>query len=205
MDDRIERPSAGRQSVDRGIDDLLRAGFVQYDRQGRAITYRFLLPADDPIAITDMLHRGYAPLAAAGMRFMASHQTVDVTTRRMARGDTIVAVADHRHVGIVTLASPTATTGSPHYDRPDVASVGQFAVEPDFQGTGIGSTLLTMAERLACARGVRELALDTAEPAHHLIRFYSLRGYRFVEFVRWPDVNYRSVILSKPMTPPSRG
>jgi DNA-binding winged helix-turn-helix (wHTH) protein len=42
-----------------------------------------------------------------------------------------------------------------------------------------------------------ELALDTAETADDLIAFYTRRGYRFVDHVRWDAVNYRSVVLSK--------
>lgn len=36
---------------------------------------------------------------------------------------------------------------------------------------------------------------------------YQSRGYSFVEYVRWPDVNYRSVILRKALAtgnPPSQ-
>lgn len=46
-------------------------------------------------------------------------------------------------------------------------------------------------------RGVRELGLDTSNHASDLIQFYTFKGYQFVEFVRWPEVNYRSVIMAK--------
>jgi GNAT superfamily N-acetyltransferase len=175
----------------------LRTGVVRRSRDGREFAYRFVAPDDDVEAITDLLHRAYAPLAAAGMRFTATHQTSDVTARRMARGDTIVSVAAGSIVAIVTLARADRTSGSPFYDRPDVASFGQFAVQPHLQGAGIGSSLLTMVEELATERGVAQLALDTSEHATELIRFYAARGYGFVEHARWPDVNYRSVILAK--------
>jgi len=45
----------------------------------------------------------------------------------MAKGETLVATDAGNVVGIVTLAGTTATEGSPFYDRPDVASFGQFA------------------------------------------------------------------------------
>lgn len=41
------------------------------------------------------------------------------------------------------------------------------------------------------------LALDTSERALHLIALYQAKGYRFVEHITSPDVNYRSVILAK--------
>ncbi len=117
----------------------------------------------------------------------------------MAKGDTIVAVSSTGTlIGTVTLARADATSGSPLYDRPDVASFGQFGVEPTLQGIGIGSTLLSMVEALAFHRGASQLALDTSEQAAALIGFYTARGYEAVESVKWPDVNYRSIIFAKP-------
>jgi hypothetical protein len=56
--------------------------------------------------------------------------------------------------------------------------------------------LLRLVEERAQADG-EFIALDTAEPATHLIRYYEKRGYRFVQHQQWEKVNYRSVILSK--------
>ncbi|HVZ23074.1 MAG TPA: GNAT family N-acetyltransferase, partial [Vicinamibacterales bacterium] len=153
--------------------------------------------SDSIEALTEMLHEAYAPLAAAGMRFFASHQSVDDTRRRMARGDTIVGLDDALLVGTITLAEAAHTAGCPHYDRPDVASVQQFAVRPSHQRCGIGGQLLRLAERRAVETGAVHLALDTSERAGELIAMYERHGYRFVEHAQWPDVNYRSVVLSK--------
>lgn len=155
----------------------LRGGLIQPDRNGIPIGYRLLQPGDDVDAITALLHRACAPLAAAGMRHVASHQAPDVARRRMARGDTVVALADARIVGVITLSAVEATKDVPFYDRPDAASFGQFAVEPDLQGRGIGGSLLTMVEDLARERRVGIPALDTSEHAIGLIRFYQARGY----------------------------
>ena len=57
--------------------------------------------------------------------------------------------------------------------------------------------LLKEVEHEAFKNNVEELALDTAETAFHLIEFYRKRGYRFIEYTRWNEVNYRSVIMSK--------
>jgi len=46
-------------------------------------------------------------------------------------------------------------------------------------------------------KNVRELALDTAETAHHLIEFYKKRNYRYIETIQWNVTNYKSVVLSK--------
>ncbi len=179
------------------LDDALRRGLIARCRDGRPIEYRFLSAEDDTELITELLHRAYGSHAEAGLRFVAAHQDAAVTRQRLARGETVVALDARKLVGIITLARAAATTGSPFYDRPNVASFGQFAVEPLEQGQGIGSTLVDLVEQLALLRGVEHLALDTSEGATELIRFYERRGFRFVEHVRWHGVNYRSVVMAK--------
>ncbi|WP_246665056.1 GNAT family N-acetyltransferase [Neorhizobium sp. P12A] len=61
----------------------------------------------------------------------------------------------------------------------------------------MGRQLLRKADELAIASGAAELALDTAEPATHLVEWYTRLGYRFIEHAQWSHTNYRSVILSK--------
>jgi GNAT superfamily N-acetyltransferase len=166
------------------------------------VTIRRVAPGDSFPALKELLHRAYAPLAARGMRFLASSQNVSTTLLRAQRGECYVAAdANNVLIGTVVLSEVAATRGSPWYDRPDVASFGQYAVEPAWQGRGIGSRMLAVVEARAAEKGVVELALDTAEGATELIAFYGRRGYRFVEHVTWPDVNYRSVIMSKAVRP----
>jgi GNAT superfamily N-acetyltransferase len=158
-----------------------------------------LLDASDSIEeLTDLLHRAYAPLAVMGFRYVATHQDAARTRQRVGGGrECYVAVQDGRIVGTVTFRNASLTRGCPWYDRPDVCSFGQFAVEPPLQRRGIGSRLMDVCERRAVETGAAELALDTAEGADHLIDLYRRRGFRFVEHTRWPEVNYRSVIMSK--------
>lgn len=169
------------------------------DKAGRSITYRYVRPEDDVDLITALLHEAYAPLAKQGMRFVASHQDSDTTRRRMSRGETILALDGDVIIGTITLKSATRTEGSPFYDRPDVAGFGQFAVRPSHQCAGIGSMLLDLVEQRAREQHVRMLALDTSEHAAHLIALYRSRGYTFVEHIQWSSVNYRSMILAKPL------
>jgi GNAT superfamily N-acetyltransferase len=158
---------------------------------------RLLGPVDDIATLTALLHRAYAPLAARGLRYLASHQDNATTRRRISGGECWLAEAAGRLIGTITLRDAHRTNGCPWYDRPDVASFGQFAVDPLWQGRGVGSRLVDRVERRARENGVAELALDTAETADDLIAFYTRRGYRFVDHVRWDAVNYRSVVLSK--------
>lgn len=155
-------------------------------------------PDDSIVELTDLLHRAYASLAAMGFRYFATHQTEDDTRRRIAGRECYVGVdPGGRIVATVTFRSAQQTDGCPWYDRPEVCSFGQFAVDPGWRGRGIGSQLMDLVERRARETGAAEIALDTAEGAAHLIDMYARRGYRLVGHVRWPDVNYRSVVMSK--------
>jgi GNAT superfamily N-acetyltransferase len=168
------------------------------DRPIENLTIRLLAPSDDLIALTGLLHRAYGALAARGMRFLASYQSAETTAKRIARGECAVAEIDRRVVGTVVFRPMGSGRGTPWYERRDVATVGQFAVEPAWQRRGIGGRLMDWAEARARETGAAEVALDTAETADDLIRFYTRRGYRFVEHVNWGDVvNYRSVVMSK--------
>ena len=152
---------------------------------------------DDIQLITEMLHDAYAPLAMRGMRFVASHQDAATTQERMERGETIVAEEAGAIVGTITLKDAAQTFGSPFYERKDVAGFGQLAVRPSHQGHGIGSALIILVEQLAAERGIAHVGLDTSEHASELIRLYESKGYAFVEYIQWPNTNYRSVIMAK--------
>ncbi|UJW84056.1 GNAT family N-acetyltransferase [Devosia sp. SL43] len=158
---------------------------------------RPLQPGDSIPALTQLLHRAYAPLAAQGLRYMATHQSDDVTRERVASGRCFVAVTDGVICGTILYRPADRTKGSPWYDRPDVASIGQFAVEPGLQSRGLGLRLMALAEDQCRADATPELALDTAEPATHLVSWYGRQGYRFIEHAQWGHTNYSSVIMSK--------
>lgn len=151
--------------------------------------------------LTRLLHRSYGKLAAMGLRYMATHQSDSVTRDRAASGECWAAFAGGAIVGTVLFKAANRTSGSPWLDRLEVASLGQFAVIPEWQGTGLGARLMDLAERRAAETGAEEIALDTAEPAVHLVALYRRRGYRFIEHAQWSHTNYRSVIMSKPVTP----
>ena len=156
------------------------------------------LNADDNLTeLTALLHRAYAGLAAMGLNFVATYQDVQTTQSRIEGAECYVAEIDGRVVGTITFRDCARTGGCDWYDRPDVASFGQFGVEPSLQGHGIGSALLAFVELRAKELGASEVALDTAEPAKHLLDYYSRHGYRIVDRVKWDVVNYSSVIMTK--------
>lgn len=167
---------------------------------GDVIEVRFLNDSDSIAELTDLLHRAYKPLADAGMRYWATHQTEEQTKERITGGRCYVAINDKRIIGTVTYKYPVnwKDSSSSWYRRSDVAHFGQFAVDPTVQKQGIGSRLLTLIEEEAQAHGATELAFDTSENATQLIDFYRKRGYRFIEEIdHRPFVNYKSVIMSK--------
>ena len=183
------------------LADQLVAGFERPDRLGIPVLFRYLRDSDDLQALTELLHRAYAPLAAAGMRFVASFQDVEVTRQRVSGGETIVGIDAGRIIATITVKPPAATKGSAFYDQPDVAGVGQFAVAPGHQHRSIGTMLGRVVEKRAQELGARYLALDTSERATHLIALYEAHGFRQVETVQWEGLNYRSVVMAKLLGP----
>jgi GNAT superfamily N-acetyltransferase len=167
--------------------------------------------AGDALAeLTMLLHRAYAPLAAAGMNFTAATQTEAMTAQRLQGAHTWVAVqADGQLVGTVSAAGPFDPNRQgwahalPWFYRDDVAHFHQYAVDPALQGRGIGAALLQAAEDWARGAGHRAMLLDTAMPAEALRRYYARAGYADITSVQWDGKAYRSVVMAKPLaTPP---
>lgn len=167
------------------------------------VQVRPLAARDSFEALTALLHRAYAPLAAQGMNFTAATQTADDTRRRAAEGQCFVAEAGGVLVGTVTVCGPydveTApwTTDVPWLREPDTAHFHQFAVDPAQQGRGVGRLLLENVERWARRQGYKRMALDTAQPATSLRGLYKRLGYADVGQVQWENKTYRSVVMQK--------
>ncbi|OJY78599.1 MULTISPECIES: GNAT family N-acetyltransferase [unclassified Rhizobium] len=147
--------------------------------------------------MTVLLHRAYGGLARMGLRFMATHQKDEITAKRIAEGQCFVGIIDGRICGTILFKNASQTRGCAWYDKPEVSSIAQFGVEPDLQAKGLGRQLIAFAEKQAIASGARELSLDTAEPATHLVDWYTRLGYRFIGHEQWSHTNYRSIMLSK--------
>ena len=160
---------------------------------------RPLAPTDSIAAMTDLLHAAYARLGAMGFNYTAVDQTEEVTRKRIARGKCLVVASGEEIVATIMVYAPGQSAGCPCYERPGVATIGQFGVLPSHQGLGTGTLLLRAAERLAIATGATELALDTSEGADHLIAWYERKGFRFAEYAQWKGKTYRSIIMSKPL------
>lgn len=147
--------------------------------------------------LTEMLHQAYRPLAERGMRYLATHQPPEMTLKRLRKGDSFLGFIGGELASTITVVRGDVRESCPWYQKPEVFFFTQFAVKPKYQGLGLGRKLMDFVEDYGLRSGAKEMALDTSEHADHLISIYKNRGYRFVEYVRWDSVNYRSVVLSK--------
>lgn len=170
-----------------------------------AIEIRRLAARDSIEAITELLHRAYAALAARGMNFRAAAQDSQATAQRIAEGQCLVAELRGRIVGTITVCGPYDparvpwTGGAPSFRDRDTAHIHQFAIDPGLQGQGIGRRLVAACEHWALDHGYRRMAVDTAEPAPELRAMYQRMGYSEVSRVQLDGRSYRSVIMEKPL------
>ena len=137
--------------------------------------------------------------AAAPVFDYMSKKSVGVQTvvDRVANGECFVARERGAIIATALYRSPNRTVGCPWYNRMDVASVTQVAVDPNRQGRGLGSLLLSWIEEKARDDRAAELAVDAPEHADQLIQYYQSRGYRPVGFTQWEENPFRSLVLSK--------
>ena len=158
--------------------------------------------SDSISTLTLLIRRAYKQLAEMGFNYTGSYQDDETTQTRISTGECYVLLENGVLVGTITRYPPNGQPwpAQEWYAQPGVASCGQFAVDPYLQRNGRGSELMDFVERRASEIGAKELALDTSEGANHLIRFYTKRGYRFIEYIQHAGKTYRSVILSKALS-----
>jgi GNAT superfamily N-acetyltransferase len=134
------------------------------------------------------------------MRYLASHQDVEMTRRR-AHGNgvrTAVAELDGAIVGTIAIRPAGRDDGPGVLQPPRGGDFGQLAVEPASLGRGVAGIMLDWAEDAAAGAGASEIACDRAKCADGLIAMYRRRGHEIVAAADWrPVTNYRSVIPSK--------
>jgi len=171
------------------------------DMNSDAVKIRALSRDDSIDELTRLLHRAYADLAKMGLNYTAADQSPETTRKRVESRECFVAADGSNLVGTILVNSQVPNNLGAQFGRPEVASFHQFGVLPEYQGRGVGSLLLGHAEDWVRGRGFTELALDTAEPAAQLVTFYVRRGYRAVATIQWSGKLYRSLVMSKVLTP----
>ena len=126
------------------------------ERLATKIRVRPLEPDDSLAHLTGMLHRAYKQHADRGIKALAAFQPEELTRRRIAGGECTVALYMGKIVGTILFRGPGQLGGTPWFERPDVATFSQFAVEPEYQGRGIGSVLMSLVENRARETGAVE-------------------------------------------------
>jgi ribosomal protein S18 acetylase RimI-like enzyme len=80
----------------------------------------------------------------------------------------------------------------------DALHIGNVAVHPGSQGTGLGRLLMDFAERRAILLGLTRLNLYTNEVMTENQAIYTHLGYREVD--RHTEDGYRRIYMEKPLT-----
>lgn len=158
---------------------------------------RKLTDTDSLAELTLFLNRAYASLAEAGLRYTATYQDEAITRKRIADGECYLAELDGALIGSISYYPPGVLTYQYYGAHPEIAAFGQLGVEPSFRKKGVGSGLVSYVEERARSDGAPAIALDTAIPATHLVRWYRKLGYRIVGEADWESTNYRSYIMRK--------
>ncbi len=147
--------------------------------------------------LTELLHRAYKRLADMGLNFIATFQSVDYTRNYLKKGECYILECNNKLLGTVFYYTTMWDDAPDIYKNSDSVLIGKFAVDPDLQNNGLGSKLMDFVESHAAKNNKKRVVLDTSEKAFHLIDYYNKRGYVYQHHWQWPDVNYKSVILSK--------
>jgi GNAT superfamily N-acetyltransferase len=162
--------------------------------------------SEDLSELTSMIRAAYAPHAERGLRYWATHQTVEDTAKRIAQGVAFVGEQTGKFVATVALSRPDPESKVPLLREPTTWSFGQFAVHPDYKGKGFGKRIHDAASQYAAANGCSVMALHTAQPAVELIEMYKSWGYAQVGTCDWrPHTNFLSVLMSKSLVSAGSG
>lgn len=132
-----------------------------------------------------------------GLRFIATFQDEEFTRNHLKMGVCYVLTFNGKMIGTIFYYTKKISHGPEIYQQDDVVLFGKFAVDPDYQKTGLGNILMEFIEDLARNKGKGKIILDTSEKALHLIDYYEKRGYEYVQHWQWSDVNYMSVVMAK--------
>ena len=154
--------------------------------------------SEDIAALTLLIRSAYAPHAANGLRYWATHQSETDTAKRLATGYGFVGEFNGEVVATITLRGSEPGSKVELLREPYTWSFGQFAVAPEHKGKGFGKRIHDFASLYAARHGATKMALHTAKPATDLIAMYQSWGYQSVGTCDWrPHTNFLSVLMEK--------
>ena len=172
---------------------------MRYTALEREVEIRRVQDEDSRDEVSRLFHTSHALIADHSLRRFWLDELMGKGSPENPQGELFLAESETRLIGGIVFFDPKNTTGCTYYDRPDVASIGPFAVMPEFQGHGLGGAMLSVIESRAQESGAKELALDIAPEATQDLQKFLRQGYRFAENVRYPGSDRRCVVLSKPL------
>jgi GNAT superfamily N-acetyltransferase len=153
--------------------------------------------SDDIGELTELLNTAYKRWEDKGFRYLASHQTADITRERIVQGKCFIMKENARMIATITYYPPLTKTGHEIFLQTDVATYGQLAVLPAFQNKGVASGLISFTEELARQDNAKRMIIDTAENNTELVSYYLKKGYIIIGRTSWPTTNYTSVFMQK--------
>lgn len=165
------------------------------------LTFRLFQDRDAP-ALTDLLHRAYAPFAARGLNYSGVDQSMEVTLERANSGATWMLYEGDLLVGSVTMSLPPMQLLqdlTAEARVPGRVWFGQFAVAPGYQRRGYGSLLKGRSFTWARQQGATSVGLDTGLLADDLISLYAHWGFQAADIIQRPGRTYKSLVMTRPL------
>lgn len=146
---------------------------------------------DDTSSVRQLINEAYKELSDRGWNYTGSYQDDTFTANQIVQ----------RRVFVLYDGPQLIATISAHDDnkftKRRTLYVGKFAVLPNLKRQGLGSLLMQYIENVAKIENYEGLQLDTAKPAHYLVRWYQGLGYKIVGETHFEDKTYDSWIFEK--------
>ncbi|TGE27562.1 GNAT family N-acetyltransferase [Hymenobacter metallicola] len=144
-------------------------------------TIRLATTADLP-AILNLVRRVVPLMQASGnQQWSADYPNEEVFRHDIRQNQLWVAELEGNVAGVAALTQDQdAEYAQADWDATETAIVThRLAVDPSAQGRGVAAALLEQAERLAVARGLHALRVDTNSENAATQRLFPKLGYRF--------------------------
>lgn len=157
---------------------------------GRLFIIKLATDADAPVVRT-LVNSAYKELADMGLNYTATYQDEETTRERMAKGRTYLLCDGEKVIGTIHLREVQTAS------QEKCAYIGQFGILPAYKRNKLGSLMMDFVEEIAQSEGYRQVQLDTAKPAQHLVELYLKRGYHIIGDTHYEGKTYESWIFEK--------
>ena len=173
---------------------------VQADSAAAAelrVVIRRLQAADSIEQLTGLVNRAYSNLVDAAFRLEGANQSVERTKERIAQGVCLVAEANGRLVGTLSMRVGFANPVCRYLAKPNIVCRYQHAVDPAIQGKGIGHALMQESERWARELYFDEIVEYTAEQHSWKRAYWKRNGIVEVDRIQWPGDSFFCIVGAK--------